>query len=92
MVEQLTGGLVAECCWADVDERVMRAADARITACAAALNVRFLGSIPLREAEVVLCEFQGTAAAVREVVMCAEVAFEGILESTTYRARGRANT
>jgi hypothetical protein len=92
MVEQLTGGLVAECVWPDVDERAMRAADARVTACAAALNGRFLGSISLREDEVVLCQFQGTAAAVREFVTCAEVAFDRILESTTYRARGRANT
>ena len=92
MVEQLTGGLVAECYWPDVDERAMRAADARITACAAALNVSFLGSISLRGDEVVLCQFQRTAAAVHEVVTCAEVAFERIPENTTYRPQGRAKT
>lgn len=85
MVEQLTGGLVAECYWPDVDERAMRVADARITACVAALNVRFLRSISLRRD-------QRAAAAVREVVTCAEVAFERILESTTHRAQGRAKT
>ena len=93
MVEQQTGsGFVAECYWPDVDERAVRAVDARITACAAALNVRYLGSILLREDEVLLCQFQGTADAVREVVTCAEVPFERILESTTYRAQGGTNT
>jgi hypothetical protein len=67
----------------------VRAVDERIAACAEALNVagvpvRYLGSILLREDEVVLCQFEGTAAAVREVVECAEVPFERILESTTY--------
>ena len=57
-----------------------------------ALNVRYLGSILLREDEVVLCQFEGTADAVREVVTCAEVPFERILESTTYRAQGGTNT
>ena len=90
MVEaKKTGGYVAECFWPDVDEHAVRAVDERIAACTEALSVagvhvRYLGSILLREDEVVLCQFEGTAAAVREVVECAEVPFERILESTTY--------
>jgi hypothetical protein len=92
MVEQRMGGFVAECYWPDVDDSAVRAVDERIAACAAALNVRYLGSILLREDEVVLCQFEGNADAVREVVACAEVPFERILESTTYRAQGGTRT
>lgn len=88
MVEQQVGGFVAECYWPDVSEHAVRAVDERIAACAAALDVRYLGSILLREDEVVLCQFEGTADAVREVVARAEVPFERILEATTYRAKG----
>src|SRR4051812_18734289 len=98
MVEAQASGFVAECFWPDVSERAVRAADERIAACVEALDVagvrvRYLGSILLREDEVVLCQFEGTAAAVREVVECAEVPFDRILESTTYvnHQRGRAS-
>ena len=83
---------MAECYWPDVDETAVRAVDERIAACAAALNVRYLGSILLHEDEVVLCQFEGTADAVRQVAACAGVPFERILESTTYRAQGRTRT
>ena len=53
-----------------------------------ARGVRYLGSILLREDEVVLCQFEGTASGVRKVVECAEVPFERILETTTYPAQG----
>jgi hypothetical protein len=86
MVEQQAGGFVAECYWPDVNEHALRAVDERISACAAALDVRYLGSVLLREGEVVLSQFEGTADAVRQVVTRAEVPFERILETTTYRA------
>jgi hypothetical protein len=88
MGEQQTNGFVAECYWPDVDERAVRAVAERIAASTAGLGVRYLGSILLREDEVVLCQFEGTADAVREVVARAEVPFERILETTTYRTKG----
>jgi hypothetical protein len=92
MTEERAGGFVAECYWPDANDGAVRAADERIATCAAALDVRYLGSILLHEDEVVLCQFEGTAEAVREVVVCAEVPFERILESTLYRAQGRTGT
>jgi hypothetical protein len=97
MVEAQASGFVAECFWPDVNERAVRAVDERIAACVEALDgagvrVRYLGSILLREDEVVLCQFEGTEAAVREVVERADVPFERILESTTYiNQRGRTS-
>jgi hypothetical protein len=73
---------VAECFWPDVREEDVRALDARIAACLVA-DVRYLGSILLREDEVVLCQFEGPAAVVREVAERAEIPFERIL-TTTY--------
>lgn len=87
MVEHRTGSFVAECYWPDVNEHAVRAVEERITACAAELDVRYLGSILLRDDEVVLCQFEGTADAVRQVVVSAQVPFERLLETTTYRAK-----
>jgi hypothetical protein len=97
MGESGVGGFVAECFWPDVTDDGVRAAGERIVACVDALTrtgvtVRYCGSILLREDEVVLCRFEGTAEDVREVVECAEVPFERILVSTTYPARGGSNT
>lgn len=83
---------MAECYWPDVSDQVLRDADERIAACAETLHVRYLGSILLREDEVVLCQFEGTAAAVNDVVKCAEVPFERILATTTYRAQVGSRT
>ena len=93
VVESTVSGFVAECFWPDVNEQVVLAAGARIVGCIEALGlpgaeIRYRGSILLREDEVVLCQFEGTAAAVREVVQCAEVPFERILASTIYPAQG----
>ena len=73
---------VAECFWPDVRDEDVRALDKRIAACLVA-DVRYLGSILLREDEVVLCQFEGPAAVVREVAEQAEIPFERIL-ATTY--------
>jgi hypothetical protein len=85
---------VAECFWPDVDDSAVRDADARIAECVRTVGggVRYCGSILLREDEVVLCQFEGTASGVRKVVECAEVPFERILATTTYPARGGSNT
>ena len=73
---------VAECFWPDVRDEDVRALDERIAVCLVA-GVRYLGSILLREDEVVLCQFEGPAAVVREVAERAKVPFERIL-ATTY--------
>ena len=57
---------VAECFWPGVDEAALRELDARAGASAAELaaageRVRYLGSMLMREDEVVLCLFQGSA-------------------------------
>jgi hypothetical protein len=72
---------VAECFWPGVRESDLHALDVRALAQAAASNeeVRYLGSILLREDEVVLCRFQGAEAAVRRAAVEAEIPFERIL-------------
>ena len=93
MENPTVGSFVAECFWPDVDESDVQAADARIAECVRTVGggVRYCGSILLREDEVVLCQFEGTASGVRKVVECAEVRFERILATTTYPPRGESN-
>jgi len=77
---------VAECFWPSVTEADLVALDRRVAQAAADLargtGFRYLGSILLREDEVVLCQFEGTAAAVREVAEQSEIPFARILEAT----------
>jgi hypothetical protein len=87
MVEAPTVGLVGECFWPGVAESDLRALDERLRAATAVLQgrgepVRYLGSILLQADEVVLCQFEGAPAAVREVAERSQVPFERILEST----------
>jgi hypothetical protein len=75
---------LAECFWPDVGAADLEALDARITAATADLNrrrlsVRYLGSLLLREDEVVFCQFEGTAESVRAAAEQARVPFERIL-------------
>jgi hypothetical protein len=74
---------VAECFWPSVTEADLVALDRRVAQAAADLargtGFRYLGSILLREDEVVLCQFEGRADAVREVATRAQVPFERIL-------------
>jgi hypothetical protein len=72
---------VVECFWPDVSEIDVEALDRRVTQAARGLSVRYLGSILLRDDEVVLCRFEGTAAIVKEVAERAEIPFERILQS-----------
>jgi hypothetical protein len=74
---------VAECFWPGVREADLRALDERAQAAAAAAGgaVRYLGAILLREDEVVLCRFEGGAAAVRRAAEEAAIPFERILET-----------
>jgi hypothetical protein len=87
MVEQPTSEYVAECFWPGVDEAAVRALDVRAGGCADELThagepVRYLGSILMREDEVVLCLFDGSPDAVRRAAERAEIPFERILEAS----------
>jgi hypothetical protein len=72
---------VAECYWPDVREDDVRALDRRIAA-SLGEDVRFLGSVLIREDEVVLFHFEGTAEAVRGVARRAHVPYERLLATT----------
>jgi hypothetical protein len=72
---------VAECYWPDVRVEDVRKLDQRIAASLTA-DVRYLGSVLFREDEVVLCHFEGTAAAIRLVAERARVPYERLLATT----------
>ena len=72
---------VAECYWPDVREEDVRELDQRIAASLAA-DVRYLGSVLIREDEVVLCHFEGSADAIRRVAKRARVPYERLLATT----------
>ena len=69
---------VAECYWPDVREEEVRTLDRRI-ADSLVDDVRYLGSVLIRDDEVVLCHFEGTADAIRRVAERAEVPYERLL-------------
>jgi hypothetical protein len=86
MTSERASEFVAECLWPDVHERDLEALDERATREAERLNggggsVRYLGSLLMREDEVVLCLFRGELEAVREAAKAAQIPFERILES-----------
>jgi hypothetical protein len=72
---------VAECYWPDVREEDVCALDRRIAA-SRDDDVRYLGSVLIREDEVVLCHFEGTADAIRRVAEQARVPYERLLATT----------
>jgi hypothetical protein len=79
---------LAECFWPGVRESDLQALDERAIATAAELardgeNVRYLGSLLMREDEVVLCRFEGSEESVRRVAGRAGIPFERILEAVT---------
>lgn len=83
MIQSPGTSFVAECFWPGVTEENLRALDDRIEACVAeAEQVRYAGSILMRDDEVVLCLFEGSADAVRRAAEQAGVPFERILESS----------
>jgi hypothetical protein len=78
---------VAECFWTGVSGDDLSALDQRAQRSADGLasegeRVRYLGSLLVREDEVVLCFFEGSAASVRRAAEQAEVPFDRILETT----------
>ena len=72
---------VAECYWPDVREEEVRALGQRIAA-SLTDDVRYLGWVLIREDEVVLCHFEGTAASIRRVAERARVPYERLLATT----------
>jgi hypothetical protein len=86
MVEHEEASFVAECFWPGVATDDLDALDRRVRKGVAdlargGLHVRYLGSILMAEDEVVLCQFEGTAAAVREAAERAQIPFERIVEA-----------
>ena len=81
MAEEATS-FVAECYWPGVREEDVRTLDQRIID-SLADGVRYLGSVLIREDEVVLCHFEGTADAIHGVAERAGVPFERLLATTT---------
>ncbi len=79
---------IAECLWPGVRESDLRALDDRAAETAARLSsagqeVGYLGSLLMREDEVVLCLFRGRRAAIQEAAVAAEIPFERILTAAT---------
>ena len=84
--ERGTSEFVAECFWPDVSPEDLRALDQAAEAATAALrkagkSVRYLGSLLIRDDEVVLCQFDVTSEAVHEAAERAGIPFERILET-----------
>jgi Nickel responsive protein SCO4226-like len=75
---------VVECFWPGVREADLEALDRRVRDVTAELArlapIRYLGSILMREDEVVFCQFEGKAENVREVAERARIPFERIVE------------
>lgn len=80
-METGTGSFVAECFWPGVTGAELEALERRVDAAAADGRVLYLGSILMREDEVVLCRFEGSADDVRRAAEEAGVPFERILET-----------
>ena len=78
---------MAECFWPGVTASDLQALDERAARSAAQVSrahhqVRYLGSILLREDEVVLCVFEGSAEAARDVAVRAGIPFNRILDAS----------
>ena len=77
---------VVECLWPDVHESDLQGLDLRASEQAERLTahghpVGYLGSLLMREDEVVLCMFRGELETVRQVAVAADIPFERILET-----------
>lgn len=91
-MEAETHSFVAECFWPGVEESDLETLERRVrtvVAEPAADGVRYLGAILMREDEVVLCHFEGTAHAVRRAAERAGVPFERLIETTGSMTRFR---
>lgn len=83
MASEEASEFVAECLWPGVVERDLRALDERVAGQARRFDsVDYLGSLLMREDEVVLCLFRGDLKDVRQVASAAEIPYDRILETT----------
>ncbi len=87
MASEITAEFVAECLWPDVHEDDLRALDGRAAEeCDRIIqrggSVTYLGSLLMREDEVVLCLFRGEPDDVRRVVQAARIPCDRILEAS----------
>jgi len=73
---------LAECFWPGVRDADLAALEERAYAAAEGEGIRYLGSILVREDEVVLCLFEGPADAVQRAVASAAIPYERILATT----------
>jgi hypothetical protein len=81
MVEPEPTSFMAECFWPGVQPADVRALDERVRQSAAGTPVRYLGSVLMPKDEVLLCEFEGAADAVRRVAERAAIPFDRIVET-----------
>ncbi len=81
MVERERTSFMAECFWPGVRTADVRELDERARRSTAGTGVRYLGSVLMPQDEVVLCEFEGAADAVRLVVERAAIPFDRIVET-----------
>jgi len=80
------GSYLAECYWPDVADADIAALEARIVA-SLGDGVRYVGSLLIREDEVVLFQFEGPADEIRAAAERARVPFERLLEATVANQR-----
>ena len=83
MAGEVATEFVAECLWPDVHERDLAALDARAGEEAERASVRYLGSLLMRQDEVVLCLFRGAEDDVRRVVEAARIPCDRLLEAAS---------
>jgi len=86
MASEIATEFVAECLWPDVSEADLRVLDERATEESERLtarggSVQYLGSLLMREDEVVLCLFRGDHDDVHRVARAARIPFDRILEA-----------
>lgn len=82
MASEQASEFVAECLWPDVTERDLQALDERVAGEARRMrSVDYLGSLLMREDEVVLCLFRGGLEDVRQVATAAAIPYDRILET-----------
>jgi hypothetical protein len=84
MATETSTEYIAECLWPDVHESDLQALDLRASShaerrTAEGRPVEYLGSLLMREDEVVLCLFRGELDAVRQVAEAAAIPFERLL-------------
>lgn len=85
-MEQGSVEYLAECFWPGVTESDLAGLDKRAQAAADESSrrgneVRYLGSLLIRQDEVVLCQFTGSEPAVRQIAEQAAIPFERIVSA-----------